>query len=173
MQTTRIAPRIPLIALALLLGACDAAGPTAPPVDESVAEVGAPTFNRNGVSQRLELDTHFWNACTGENLHLTGTITRVAQYREDEGGGYHWLANYTVQGRAVGLTTGTEYILHETHNMKENGGAGFYFTMSFIATAVTPGSGSNQLWQWDWRYRVDESGAIVTDEYLFECIERG
>lgn len=183
MRATNPAARVALLTVALLLAACEATAPSEPAADPNAAPTVGPSASRNGVSQRRELDARVWNACTGEDLQLTGTITRVARFHEDEGGGYHWMANYVIQGRAVGVTTGTEYVYHETHNMKENGAQPFhgildaegpyYFTMSFIATMITPGSAPNELWQWDWRYRVDESGGIVTDEFRFECLTRG
>lgn len=173
-----------VLAAALLvplgLAACEQA-PTAP--EQVAPEISAPSFSRSGVSQRFPIEFTAWNGCTEEDVRVTGVITRVSRVQEDQGGGYHWLENYSYHGTGVGLSSGTEYVYNEIHNMKENGDLPFdslfddtgayYFTMSFIAPFISKGSAPNELFQWDLRYKMDRTGTVTIDEFRFEFLCRG
>lgn len=163
----------------LFAAACEQ-GPTAPP--EEAAQLAAPSFLRNGISQRFDIAGSLLNRCTGETILVTGEITRVANVHEDQGGGYHWFQNYSIHATAIG-PTGTEYIYNEIHNMKENGDLPFdalfddtgayYFTMSFISTLISKGTDPNLILQWDIRFKMDRDGNVTMDELRREFVCRG
>ncbi len=155
--------------------------PTAPEEAKPLPEVA--TFAREGVSSRMPLQGRTWNQCTGETVSVTGEITRVFSNRTDQGGGYHWLSNYMIHGKAVGLTSGNEYVYNEIHNMGENGDLPFdklfddtgayYFTMSFISTLVSRGALPNELFQWDIRFKMNRAGEVTIDELRYEVVCKG
>lgn len=171
--------RLPLAAalVPLLLGGCEPAAPTAP---DTAAPAPSALLAVSGDADRHAVSGTVWNSCTGEYLAVTGMMTMVLRQHDDAGGGAHRIENYTIHGTAVGLTSGTEYIYHDSHNMRENGDApmngwfddtgAYYFTMSRIVQLVSKGAAPNRTMQHDIWFRVDAAGNVTVQAVRIEVV---
>jgi hypothetical protein len=77
--------------------------------------------NRGATSQQFGIDTTIGgDDCTGEEIHVTGTVHFVERYYETDGG-YHFRIHYNlVNAKGVGLTSGEEYIITSAGGTAEN-----------------------------------------------------
>jgi hypothetical protein len=84
--------------------------------------------------------------CTGEQVHVTGTIHLVTVVTLDANGGTHTEMHFNVQGvSGVGLTSGTRYrgIHTETHSSNTAGPAPSEFTTRINIMLISEGGSSN------------------------------
>jgi hypothetical protein len=91
-------------------------------------------------------NTVLFDSCTGEGVHVTGTIHVVTVSTTDASGGTHTQRHFNVQGvTGVGVVSGTQYrgIHTETHDANSSGGAGSEFTTRIDIKLVAEGSASN------------------------------
>jgi hypothetical protein len=87
-----------------------------------------------------------FDACTGEGVHVTGTIHRVTVTTVDANGGTHMEMHFNVQGvSGVGLVTGTQYrgIHTETHSSNASGSGASEFTTVIDIKLIAEGSADN------------------------------
>jgi hypothetical protein len=87
------------------------------------SQANPPTDNQNrgATSQQFEIDVTIGaDDCTGEEIHVTGTVHSVDRYYETDGG-FHSRTHYNlVNARGVGLTSGEEYIITSAGGIAEN-----------------------------------------------------
>jgi hypothetical protein len=84
--------------------------------------------------------------CTGEDVHVTGTIHLVTVVTVDASGSTHTEMHFNVQGvSGVGLTSGTRYrgIHTETHSSNTAGPAPSEFTTRINIMLISEGGSSN------------------------------
>jgi hypothetical protein len=87
-----------------------------------------------------------FDSCTGESVHVSGTIHIVTVVTLDGGGGTHTEMHFNVQGvSGVGLSTGTQYrgIHTETHSSNSDGPAPSEFTTRIDIKLISEGASSN------------------------------
>jgi hypothetical protein len=87
----------------------------------SQAQPPTDTENRGAETHRFEIDTNLAATdCIGEDIRVTGTVHQVGQFFETDGGYHFTLRGSLSNGRAVGLTSGEEYIVTSTGGFTEN-----------------------------------------------------
>jgi hypothetical protein len=87
-----------------------------------------------------------FDACTGEGVHVSGTIHLVTLLTEDANGGTHAQMHFNVQGvSGVGVVSGTKYrgIHNETHASNSGRPAPSEFTTRIDIKLISEGSSSN------------------------------
>jgi hypothetical protein len=85
-----------------------------------------------------------FDSCTGEGVHVTGTIHIVTAVTLDATGGTHTEMHFNVQGvSGVGLSTGIQYrgIHTETYSSNSNGAS--EFTTRIDIHLISAGASSN------------------------------
>jgi hypothetical protein len=143
-----------LILTLFLLGCSRSASPAAPTSAQfgaSSSGSGAPSVavTSAGVVSNtitpIPVNAVIFDSCTGEGVHVTGTIHLVTVLTEDASGGTHTQMHFNVQGvSGVGLVSGIKYrgIHTETLSSNSHGSASDSTTVIDIKL-ISQGASSN------------------------------
>jgi hypothetical protein len=146
---------VPLIGTLSLIGCSRSASPTAatsPLSSASSSSSGAASLavTSAGVVSNTIIPTPpnavIFDSCTGEGVHVTGTVHLVTVLTIDATGGTHTEMHFNVQGvSGVGLISGIKYrgIHTETHSSTSNGPAPSESTTVIDIKLISQGASSN------------------------------
>lgn len=115
----------------------------------------------------------FFNECTGE--FVSGVVSFKTTIHEtiDARGGYHFHFHDVYNGRAVGETSGIQYVGpqtdHESFHVSSNGALEDTFTLNF--RFISRGSADNILTHILFHVTITPNGVVTSeiDNVTFEC----
>lgn len=107
----------------------------------------------------------FFNECTGETVSGVVSLKGTVQETVDASGGYHFRFHEVFNGRAVGETSGTQYVGpqtdHQSYHVSSNGAVQETFTLNF--RFISRGSADNILEQFLFHITVTPDGEVTSE----------
>ena len=154
MRTTSIVAVIP--AAMLVIGCSQPSLPTTssplgarevPPASSTIrASVMKNGGGASNTTIPIPANTLIFDKCTGELVHVAGTIHLVTQLTEDAASGAHLEMHFNVEDvSGIGLTTGTQYrgVHNETHNSNASESGASEVTTRIDIKLISEGSSDN------------------------------
>jgi len=119
-------------------------------------------------------DFVYSNDCTGEDIHITGKA-QLTFHGQINANRVSFSFHFNTQGlKAIGLTTGTNYVWHESDNSTYNGpitNGAFNNTIILRGDIVAPGRGNNYKYSNSFHVTINAKGEVtaLSDDFNFEC----
>jgi hypothetical protein len=135
----------------------------------------SPVANAATTQIRTPVDTFIFSQCTGEAIHIEGTIHTTVKVTENPDGSAVVRFHFNYQGvRGTGLTTGRKYIVNSTGKQQEHVESATTFERSGMNKFKLIAQGSAPADDLDVRskFRLKlENGVVVenTFDFEFEC----
>jgi hypothetical protein len=151
------------VKLLLLVGLVGALGAGRPmPAEAQAAQVLRVPF----VSMDL-------NECSGEEVLTQGELLLVVRSASDGNGGSHFVFNGTVVGRAIGETSGAEYLISSAFgfNVNTSGAGTLTFTSAQSGVGIGQGTTPNSVFHALTHLTILANGTVTAsiDHFSFEC----
>jgi hypothetical protein len=125
--------------------------------------------NNSAVSLNFPYDAYLSNDCSGEGVHVTGTLHMVLRGSTDPNGRWHYLVHENYQNvTGIGLVSGAEYQVSGSQNENLNwnfsfsGGQEAYTRISDVRL-VMPGQEGNAILRTFIHVTVDANNVLVVD----------
>ncbi len=133
------------------------------------------------INEKFPIEFLTTDECNMEEIAVTGTMHLVAKFRTDKNGAAHTDTFATIHGRAVGVTSGNEYIYADTFRSSEDFGitlcedgintAPYEFKQYVHSRLLSKGSLPNSYLKFTVRFSTDANcnfGMEVIEE-KFDC----
>jgi hypothetical protein len=142
----------------------------------TLALLAKPTLaqGKGAVVEDFPLGVTFDSTCTGESIDIEGTLHTVNIFKARKDGGYHIISHYNLMNmRAVGETTGEEYVVPSSGTAVENFVADGQTVTGTVDINLTISKGSmpNQIGFARVHYILTSEGEVKAEtiQFFFEC----
>jgi hypothetical protein len=159
-ETAMKEKRVKLLLLVGLVGALGSGRPL--PAQAQAAQVLRVPF--------VSID---FNECSGETVLTQGELHLVVRSSSDGNGGSHFVFNGRVVGRAIGETSGAEYLISSGFSTSEytSGAGALTFTVAQSGVGIGQGTTPNSVFHALTHLTIHANGTVTADvnHFSFEC----